>query len=228
MTKLQQALYTKLGYQFQNPSLLTQALTHRSYDAPNNERLEFLGDALLGFVITDLLFAEYPEMAEGQLSRLRANLVNRDVLAALGETLGIHEHLRLGPGEIRSGGAHQRSILSDAIEALIGAIYLDGGMTACREAVLIWYADRLKTIAHEGPKKDPKTTLQEYLQARKMPLPRYTLLETGGREHQQIFKVRCQVEGLKISTLGQGTNRRGAEQSAAERFLELMGDVDES
>lgn len=221
-------LCEKLGYKFQDMSLLRQALTHRSYGVENNERLEFLGDALLGFIIAQQLFARYPEMPEGDLSRLRANLVNREVLAGLSEMLGIHQYMHLGPGEVKSGGARRRSILSNSVEALIGAIYLDGGMSACERTVLAWYEDRLKKVDDEGPRKDPKTTLQECLQAQKLPLPSYTILKMGGREHQQIFSVRCQVKGLKISAVGEGTNRRRAEQSAAEKFLVTFRKIYES
>lgn len=214
----------KLGYVFKNKSLLTRALTHRSHKPQHNERLEFLGDAALNFIIADQLFTQYPKMTEGQLSRARANLVNGEVLATLSHTLDIDQHIRLGQGEIKSGGMKRSSILSDCLEALIGAIYLDGGLEACRQLVLSWYIDKFEQVALKGPQKDPKTTLQEYCQAKKMMLPKYTVIDIRGEEHSQIFQVQCEVSNCDIKALGEGASRRKAEQSAAENFLTAVSE----
>jgi ribonuclease-3 len=212
----------KLGYSFKNKSLLIQALTHRSYKPQHNERLEFLGDAVLNFIISDQLFTHYPEMTEGELSRARANLVNGEVLATLSCTLEVDQHIQLGQGEIKNGGMTRQSILSDCLEALIGAIYVDGGLETCRKIVLSWYIDKFKQVALKGPQKDPKTMLQEYCQGNRMKLPQYTVVNIRGEEHKQTFQIRCEVEDFDIKALGEGSSRRKAEQSAAERFLNMI------
>ncbi|MDF3054422.1 MAG: rnc [Gammaproteobacteria bacterium] len=223
-----QKLFKKLGYHFKDTSLLTQALTHRSHKPEHNERLEFLGDSVLNFVIANELFVRYPGMTEGKLSRARANLVNGEVLATLSTTLGIDQYIRLGQGEIKSGGMKRKSTLSDCLEALIGAIYLDGGITVCQQVILSLYRDKFQIVESEGPQKDPKTTLQEYMQAQKMPLPQYHVINLSGKTHDQIFHVQCLVDGLEINAFGQGTSRRKAEQSAAQIFLTMIEKINET
>ncbi len=215
-------LYKLLGHQFNDVSLLQAALTHRSVRGKNNERLEFLGDAILNFIIAAALFDQSPHAKEGELSRLRAGLVNGETLAEIAQEFTLGEYLRLGPGELKSGGARRKSILADALEAIIGAIYFDSDIHNCRERVLAWFDDRLKTITHSGNKKDAKTQLQEYLQSRKLQLPIYSVLSVEGQAHKQIFHVSCQVEDFTITTEGSGNSRRAAEQIAAQKFLELI------
>lgn len=215
-------LGAQLGHQFRDISLLEVALTHRSYGINNNERLEFLGDALLNFLTADRLYKEYSSLTEGGLSRLRANLVNGEVLAKLAVELTINQYLRLGPGEMKSGGVNRRSILSNTMEAVIGAIYLDGGLDVCRECIYRWYAERLAIITAEGVKKDPKTLLQEYVQAKKMSLPQYLVLSIEGKEHNQIFRVQCRIPDIMQGAVGTGTSRRRAEQEAAQKLLAIL------
>lgn len=213
-------LYKVLGYQFQQLHILAEALTHRSAAALNNERLEFLGDALLNMVISEQLFQQYPKASEGELSRLRATLVKGETLAELARMLRLGEWLRMGIGELRSGGQHRASILSDALEAMIGAVYLDGGFSACRQVVLHLYRDWLAGLPNASQLKDPKTRLQEYLQARQQPLPIYQVLATSGEPHAQIFTVECVIaERRSIAT---GNSRRKAEQEAARLLLEQI------
>jgi ribonuclease-3 len=205
-----------LGYDFRNPDLLRQALTHRSFGAAHNERLEFVGDSLLNCVIALALFEAFPMLAEGELSRLRAHLVNRDSLFALARKLSLHEHLRLGEGELKTGGAQRPSILADALEAVFGAVFLDGGFEAARGAVLRVYDDVLHELDPLQLLKDPKTRLQEFLQGRRLPLPAYTVKEITGEAHNQTFEVACRIEPLGIEVTGTGPSRRAAEQAAAE------------
>ena len=188
-------LENRLGYSFSDPELLQKALTHRSAGRNNNERLEFLGDAILGCVIAEELYRNFPHVREGRLSRLRSSLVRRETLAAIGNTLGIGEHLRLGPGERKSGGHRRDSIISDAVEALMGAIYLDSDFGQCRRCILALYADRLHGLSDKVVLKDAKTRLQEYLQARHLELPHYSVLVTGGQAHARHFEVECEVDG---------------------------------
>ena len=216
-------LYQKLGHQFKDKSLLEQALTHRSYSDKHNERLEFLGDALLNSFITKKIFKQYPHYTEGDLSRLRANLVIGDVLASLARQFGISEHMHLGIGEIKSGGLQRNSILANAMEAIIGAIYLDGGVNICRSCVLAWYSDNFITSNSRGLQKDPKTSLQEYLQSQKMTLPTYSVLFIQGHEHSQVFHVQCHVSSLPRIATGTGSSRRRAEQDAAKNLLLMLG-----
>jgi ribonuclease-3 len=211
-----------LGYRFRNPDLLEEALTHRSAGVPHNERLEYLGDAMLNAIIAGELYRRFPKASEGELSRLRASLVREETLAAIARELGLGEYLRLGPGELKSGGSRRASILADALEALFGAVYLDGGYSACQERVLALLRKRMESGVVIGL-KDPKTRLQEFLQAQRMPLPAYQVLEVSGEAHAQSFRVECKVPGLAGSTLGEGNSRRRAEQAAASKALELLG-----
>lgn len=210
-------------YRFRRADLLATALTHRSVSASNNERLEFLGDALLGFVIGEALYQRFPAADEGQLTRLRSSLVNKDTLAGIGRALDLGSAVRLGEGELKSGGWRRASIIANALEALIGAIYLDGGMQACRDTVLRLFADHLEAASPERIMKDPKTRLQEYLQARRRQVPTYETIAVTGEPHRQTFTVRCEVEGLEETVSAEGESRRRAEQAAALKVLELLG-----
>ncbi len=213
----------KLDYQFRNPGLLEQAMCHRSAGKPNNERLEFLGDAVLGFVVSELLFARFPTASEGELSRLRSRLVQRTTLAEVARELQIGQALRLGPGELKSGGSSRESILADAMEALVSAVYLDGGLAVCSQKLQEWLGSRLSALTVNEPSKDAKTQLQEWLQAKHKALPVYTVVSINGSDHQQHFTVSCQVAGLPTVLTGTGTSRKEAEQMAAEAALELLG-----
>lgn len=217
------ALQRALGYSFQNRDLLLLALTHRSVSGSrNNERLEFLGDSVLGHVIAADLFTRFPAASEGQLTRARARLVNGEALSQMAVDLGLSGHVRLGPGELKSGAFRRSSILADCVEALIGGIYLDAGLEAARCCVLAWYAPRLSQLDIDLVDKDPKTRLQEYLQARGLPLPRYEVLETTGKSHAQQFHVSCTVDGLVEPASAWGVSRRIAEQVAAGCILESL------
>lgn len=209
-----------LGYKFKNPELLEDALSHRSFRGnKNNERLEYLGDAALNFVIAAALFQQNMRAREGELSRLRANLVRGETLTDLAKEFELGKYLRLGAGELKTGGAQRKSILADGMEAVVGAIYLDGGFSACESCILRWYETRLENVETLPDLKDPKTRLQEYLQARRLPLPIYIVLMLEGPAHQQIFKVECQVNGLPNKAIGTDSSRRRAEQKAAEKIL---------
>lgn len=217
------SLCEKLNYEFKNPSLLDDALSHRSFKSnKNNERLEFLGDAVLNFVIAATLFRKYPLAREGELSRLRASLVREETLALLAQEFKLGGYLRLGAGELKSGGAQRVSILADAMEAVVGAIYLDGGMTKCEKCILGWFAGRLDGFVEIPSLKDPKTRLQEYLQAHKFSLPIYKVLSIEGAAHQQMFRVECRIDGMANKSVGTGTSRRRAEQEAAQKILEQI------
>ena len=215
-------LERRLGHAFANADLARQALTHRSYGAPHNERLEFLGDSLLNCAVATLLYERFPQLPEGDLSRLRAALVNQASLSEVATTLGLGERLLLGEGELKSGGFRRPSILADAVEALLGAIYLDAGFDAVRQAVGRALADRLDKPEGLPLAKDPKTALQELLQGRKLSLPRYAVVRTEGEAHDQTFVVECRVEGLETTATGQGASRRAAEQAAAMGMLEQL------
>jgi ribonuclease-3 len=209
-----------LGHEFADRVLLQQALTHRSAGSRNNERLEFLGDAILGGVIAEELYRRYPQASEGKLSRLRSRLVRRESLTDIAHTLDVGQYLTLGPGERRSGGHHRDSILSDAVEALFGAVYLDGGFAVCKGVILALLEDKLASLPHVAFLKDAKTRLQEYLQSRQKSLPEYAVTSVSGEAHAQFFKVSCMISDLDVSaTSGQGGSRRQAEQQAAERML---------
>lgn len=212
----------KLGYQFKQPKLLKMALTHRSSDDNNNERLEFLGDSIVNFVIAEALYLQFPHAQEGDLSRFRATLINRDALGDLARQFDLGRYLYLGQGELKSGGSNRLSILSCAMEAIIGAIYLDTGFEAARECVLRWYQPWLQSLTKASSHKDPKTQLQEYLQGKHMALPVYTVESISGESHQQTFIISCQVDGIPEKVLGSGTSRRRAEQTAAELMLGKM------
>jgi ribonuclease-3 len=211
-----------LGCGFDQERLLVQALTHRSAQGENNERLEFVGDALLGFVIAEALWERLPNANEGKLSRLRASLVKRESLAALARGIHLGEHVRLGTGEMRSGGHTRESILADALEAVFAAVYMDRGFDTARNVILALFSPSLSRVAVSGASKDPKTRLQELLQADKRSLPVYEVERVSGRDHVQRFYVRCMLGDSGEATQGEGTSRRRAEQQAAERMLNLL------
>ncbi len=211
-----------IDYTFQDPGLLKLALSHCSFGQNNNERLEFLGDSILGFIMAEELYTRFPQAREGQLSRMRADLVQRSTLAELARELNIGPALRLGSGEIKSGGADRDSILADALEAVISAIYCDAGLKSCRKIVLGWFSTRLESIDLEAQSKDAKTRLQEHLQAIKAALPDYEVLEIAGKDHQQTFEVLCHIEILPEPAKGSGSSRREAEQAAAESALKAL------
>ena len=209
------ALCRRIGYEFAQPQLLQRALTHRSYSAANNERLEFLGDSVLNCAVAHHLYAHYPELPEGDLSRLRANLVNQQALCTLAQQLELGELLQLGEGERKSAGHRRPSILADAMEALFGAVFLDGGFEAAQRVVLGLYVPFIEQADVQALGKDAKTRLQEYLQGRKLALPKYSVLATAGEAHAQQFRVACEIAQLKLTTQGEGGSRRAAEQAAA-------------
>lgn len=212
-----------VGYTFERPELLQEALTHRSAGSHNNERMEFLGDSVLNFVIAAELFRRFPQAAEGDLSRLRATLVKGDRLAEIAGRLKLGEFLVLGSGELKSGGFRRSSILSDALEAVFGAVLLDGGFQRAHDLILDIYHDLLDSLPDVSQLKDPKTRLQEFLQARKLPLPEYVVAEVTGEAHRQVFTIACKVESLGIDTQGSGNSRRKAEQNAA---LQALGQLE--
>ncbi len=211
----------KLNHRFRDPALAQLALTHRSFGKPNNERLEFLGDALLGMIIAELLYEVHPRSNEGELSRLRAQLVNGQALAVLGRELELGDELKLGPGELKSGGFRRESILADAFEALVAAIYLDAGFDACRASVRELFGERIAALRRSS--KDAKTRLQEWLQAKGLPLPQYELTASHGEDHAKTFDVSCTiVEPVAFVAEAHGGSRRAAEQDAAEAVLERL------
>ncbi len=216
------ALCKQLGYQFVQPSLLQRALTHRSYSAAHNERLEFLGDSVLNCTIAKYLYDNYPDLPEGDLSRLRSNLVNQQTLATLAQQLNLGEQLLLGEGERKSAGQNRPSILADALEALFGAVLIDAGFSGAEKVVLTLYVPFIARIDQRSLGKDAKTLLQEYLQGRKLALPQYTVLEIKGEAHAQTFIVACEVNKLGLSTQGEGASRRIAEQIAAEKAYQRI------
>jgi ribonuclease-3 len=213
------ALLKKLEYSFNDKTLLIEALTHRSYAAKNNERLEFLGDGILNFVIADELFKSYPDVQEGDLSRLRANLVNKESLAEIASQLQIGEVIQLGSGELKSGGFRRPSILADAVESILGAVYCDGGFESCRALIVRLYASKLAVPTDLQSLKDPKTCLQELVQSRRFALPEYQVTDITGKAHAQVFHVNCIIEQMKIEVSGDGKSRRKAEQIAAEKAI---------
>lgn len=212
----------RLAYSFTNPQLLTQALTHRSHHAKNNERLEFLGDGVLNFIIAHQLYSRFPDLPEGDLSRLRALLVKESTLCELANQFDLGANLRLGEGEMKSAGWRRPSILADALEAIIGAAYLDGGFAAAEQCVLQFFNEKLNTINPKAIDKDAKSLLQELLQSKKVSLPIYTVTHTGGEAHAQHFEVSCVIEKYAITTMGAGSSRRIAEQQAAQHALEQL------
>ncbi len=223
MKKSPESLIKKLGLKFAQPELFVMALTHRSMGAKNNERLEYLGDSILGFVVAETLYEQFPNASEGELSRLRASLVNQSSLASLARELKLGEYLILGSGELKSGGYRRDSILSDAMEAIMGALLKDQGVEACKNWILQLFAEKLSQLDLNKSQKDPKTQLQELMQARKIKLPAYDLLSMSGAAHAQTFKVKCVIdlEGEQIST-GTGESRKKAEQDAAAKMLEII------
>jgi len=221
-------LSKKIGYNFSKPELLIQALTHRSAKGLHNERLEFLGDSILGFVIAEVLFEKFPKHDEGDLTRMRSSLVKGVTLAELGRDFNLGEHLILGPGELKSGGHRRESILEDAIEAIIGAVYLDSDMCQCKQLILTWFTSRLNAIKPGNEQKDPKTRLQEYVQGRKIPLPLYDVVDTSGQSHNQQFTVRCTTEVIDTEVIAKGTSRRKAEQAAAQQVLALLDKINQT
>ncbi len=216
------ALTSALGYTFSDTTLLQNALTHRSFGIPNNERLEFIGDGILNCVIALALFRRYPALAEGDLSRLRANLVRQDALHRLAATMDLGSFLRLGEGELKSGGSQRPSILADAVEALIGAVYLDGGFEAAQSLIARLFLPLFDELVPGQVGKDAKTRLQEWLQGRKKALPRYQLIEASGAAHDQRFEVACEIDSPSLRTVGQGSSRRLAEQAAADSALKAL------
>ncbi|MEZ8387352.1 ribonuclease III, partial [Vibrio splendidus] len=218
-------LERKIGYQFNDADLIHLALTHRSAAGKHNERLEFLGDSILSFVIADDLYHRFPKVNEGDMSRMRATLVRGHTLAELGREFELGDYLKLGPGELKSGGFRRDSILADAVEAIIGAVYLDSDTEVVRRIILSWYQSRLESIQPGVSQKDPKTRLQEFLQGRRNPLPVYTVTNIKGEAHNQEFTVECEVAGVDKPVIGKGTSRRKAEQAAAETALEQLSNV---
>jgi ribonuclease-3 len=216
-----QSLAGLTGYAFSDAALLRQALTHRSFGAPHNERLEFLGDGVLNCVVAAVLYERFSQLPEGELSRLRASLVNQQSLFGAAQQINLGSELLLGEGELKSGGAQRPSILADALEALIGAAFLDGGFDAAYAMVLHLFARQFADADPQNVAKDAKTQLQEYLQSRRIALPQYSVLATGGEAHEQSFRVECAIPELNIRTQGEGTSRRSAEQVAARLAYEL-------
>ena len=209
-----------LGHVFLHPELLQQALTHRSLGTTHNERLEFIGDAVLNCVIASALFRCYPDVPEGELSRLRSSLVNKDTLFRLAQGLDLGPLIRLGEGELRSGGSARPSILADTLEAVFGAVFVDGGFDAARKSIEAAYAKELAALDPAALAKDPKTRLQEWLQARRLPVPEYAIVAVTGEAHLQSFDVECRIPALGIAAAGSGSSRRAAEQAAAARAYE--------
>jgi ribonuclease-3 len=216
------ALEERLGHRFADPRLLEQALTHRSRGAENNERLEFLGDGVLGCAVADELYARFPQLSEGKLTRLRASLVREETLVQVARELGVEAFLRLGEGELAAGPEPRPSILADALEAVLGAVFLDGGYAAARTAVLAAFGARIDRLDPDRPAKDAKTRLQELLQARHRGLPQYRVASVTGEAHRQTFEVECSVKGIEFKAIGAGTSRQRAEQQAARAMLEHL------
>ena len=210
-----------IGHRFSDPELLRRALTHRSFGPAHNERLEYLGDSVLNCVVALELYHKFPALPEGELSRLRANLVNQPSLAAIAQQFAFGARLRLGEGEVRSGGARRPSILADTLEAVVGAAFLDGGFAAARNVVQALLGAALEAIDPAVSGKDPKTLLQEHLQGRKLALPQYSVIATRGEAHEQQFQVECVIPELAIRSMGEGGSRRSAEQEAARQAYEL-------
>lgn len=215
-------LVERLGYSFKDLSLVETALSHRSVGAHNNERLEFLGDSIVNFIIGEALFQQFPQCQEGELSQMRAQMVKGVTLAEIAREFEIGDQLNLGQGELKSGGFRRESILADAVEALIGAMYLDGGMDICRENVLRWYRTRLEKISPKGANKDAKSKLQEWLQSTKKALPVYSVVQASGDDHEQSFEIECMITHLQRSFTAVGSSRRAAEQAAAAKALDQL------
>ena len=217
-----QILAKRLGYPFSDSHLLTQALTHRSFSGQNNERLEFLGDGVLNFIIAHQLYLRFPKLDEGDLSRLRAQLVKEATLCEIALSLNIGDALKMGEGELKSAGWRRPSILADALEAIVGAVYLDGGFEAAEIFVRNLYHEKLNIIDPKIIDKDPKSLLQEFLQGKKIAVPEYAVVQTSGEAHAQVFVVECFIQKLDIRTVGEGTSRRIAEQQAAQLAMQQV------
>ena len=212
------------GYQFKRGELLEQALTHRSFSRnANNERLEFLGDSVLSLIISNFIYQRFENASEGRLSRIRASLVKQDTLAMVAREIGLGDHILLGGGELKSGGFRRDSILSDALEALIAAIYLDSDYMQAEKTVLHLFDDLLQSVDVGSSLKDAKTKLQEYLQGRQKPLPLYKVIQTNGKSHDQVFTVSCELSDLDLHSEGKGSSRKKAEQQAAHNLLQKLG-----
>lgn len=222
LTRAQSDLCRRLNYAFVDSALLGRALTHRSHGANHYERLEFLGDSVLNFAVSTELYHRFPDLTEGELTRLRASLVKQETLAQVARALALGEALRLGGGEMKSGGFDRDSILADALEAVFGAVYLDAGLEKAKEVILRLYAPQFAALDPSAIPKDPKTQLQERLQKRALPTPAYELIEAAGEPHRQTFVVECRVPELGIATRGEGQTRRYAEQQAARAALERL------
>ncbi|MBB3168269.1 ribonuclease III [Simiduia aestuariiviva] len=218
-------LEKQLGYEFESKALLRLALSHRSVGLPNNERLEFLGDSILNFVVAEQLYLAFPEAKEGQLTRLRANLVKGDTLAEIATTLSLGNFVRLGEGERKSGGHARASILADLVEAIIGAVYQESGLSAAKELVIRLLKDRLNQLSLDDPQKDSKSALQEYLQSRQLPLPDYQVVKVEGEGHAQRFSIQCVVSGLEATPIATDTSRKKAEKKAARMALDLLNEL---
>lgn len=217
-------LQAKLAYQFSDSALLALALTHRSRGAKNYERLEFLGDSILGFVVADWLYHNYADLAEGKLSRMRSSLVRKETLALVARDLGLSDHLILGEGELKSGGFNRDSILADTVESIIGALYLDAGFDVAHEFIHQNFKSHFEKISPDSTHKDPKSRLQEAMQKRGLELPVYQIVETHGAQHDQVFTVECRLAELKIVHRSTARSRRAAEQAAADQVLDLFID----
>jgi len=222
MSELPSKLEKAIDYKFRDETLLETALSHRSIGQGNNERLEYLGDAALGFIIADEIFRKFPQATEGELTRLRALLVKGETLAMLGRELNLGDYIKLGPGERKSGGWRRDSILANTLEALIGAVYLDADVEACRKCVNSLYRQLLSEVSPGKLNKDPKTTLQELLQSRKQELPVYHVISESGEAHERLFKIECVIKKQDISVQAEGRSKRVAEQSAAEKALLIL------
>ncbi|QJC36464.1 ribonuclease III [Enterobacteriaceae endosymbiont of Donacia simplex] len=216
-------LQKRLGYMFNHQDLLYQALTHRSASSKHNERLEFLGDSILSYIIAKALYNKFPDVNEGNMSRMRATLVRGNTLASIAREFKLGEYLFLGPGEFKNGGYNRESILADTMEALIGSICLDSNIKVVEKIILLWYQIRLKKILPGNNQKDPKTRLQEYLQRSHLPLPYYFIIQINGEVHNQKFTIQCKISGISTIIIGIGSSRRKAEQSAAEKALKKLG-----
>jgi len=218
-------LQDRLQYQFSDPQLLTLALSHRSCGSNNNERLEFLGDAVLGMAISSFLFQRFPEAREGDLSRIRSQIVRAESLAAIARNLSLGPELLLGPGEMKSGGYRRDSILGDTVEALIGAVFLDRGLTAVEACIQNWFSESLDTLTLDSPVKDAKTTLQEWLQARGKPLPEYLVVKIEGEDHSRLFTMSCTIDAVEETAEATASSRRKAEQLVAEKLVKKLENI---
>lgn len=217
-----EALVRRIGYEFKDPALLRRALTHRSYGMPHNERLEFLGDSVLSCAIATHLYHLHTRVQEGDLSRMRAHLVKEQTLSEIASSLNLGDYLKLGEGELKSGGFRRPSILADTLEAIIGAVYLDGGFASAEQMIARLFEPLMKGLDPKTLGKDPKTLLQEYLQGRKLPLPNYTVLSISGEAHEQHFEVECAIPDLDVRASGGGVSRRSAEQQAAGSVMQIL------